>query len=186
MNEIDNDQEAIMAVLEPFLGRMEPLFSAALNLHLSEVSPKARAELGMRAVASAVSDHAWAAFAREFDGEKGFHFLKVRGLQLLNIGDQVVIRLKKVDANGKHQNADTAQQRAFDSQDDIPELPAAAARLVLGYQPDEAFSVVERVIIRRPKGQWVAQVINGDTDRHWVDISPAELPFGGARKAKRA
>ena len=74
---------------------------------------------------------------------------------------------------------------AFDSQADIPDLPPAAARVVLGYQPDEAFSKVERVIIRRPKGRWVAQVTDGETDRHWVDITPAELPFVAARKAKR-
>lgn len=186
MDDIDTDQETVMAVLDPYLGRMEPLFSAALDLHLTEVTPKARAELGVRAVASVVSDHAWAAFEREFDAEPGFHFLTVRGLKLLNIRDQVVIRLKKVDENGKHQNADTGQQRAFDAQEDIKGLPPAAARLVLGYQPDEAFSKVERVIIRRPKGRWVAQVIDSDTDRHWVDITPAELPFVAARTAKQS
>ena len=185
MQDIDSDQEAVMAVLDPYLGRMEPMFHGALALHLSEVTPKARAELGVRAVASAVSDHAWAAFEREFDAELGFHFLTVRGLRVLNIRDQVVVRLKKVDANGKHQNADTAQQRAFDAQADIPDIPPAAARVVLGYQPDEAFSVVERVIVRRPKGRWVSQVIDGDTDRHWIDITPAELPFV-VRKAKQA
>lgn len=186
MDDFEADQSHVMGLLSPILGRVTPLFEEALDLHNSEVSPRARAELGVRAITSAVSDHAWAAFSRAFDEEDGFHFLEKNGLKVLNIRDEVLVRLKKVDENGRHKNADTAQQRAFDSQKDLPGLPPAAVRVVLGYQPDEAFSEVVRVTVRRPKGRWVAQIVDGDVAPGWVDITPVELPFGETRKARRA
>jgi hypothetical protein len=92
-------------------------------------------------------------------------------------------RAKKADENGRHRNADTTQQRAFDGQLDIPGLPKEAARVVIGYQPDAAFSTVERVTIRRPLGRWVSQLVEMDEGCGWVDITPTELPF---EKRKRA
>jgi hypothetical protein len=108
----------------------------------------------------------------------------VRGLHLLNVHDKVLIRAKKVDENGRHRNSDTAQQRAFDAQEDLPGLPPAAARLVIGYQPDPAFSEVERVIVRRPLGRWVSQILETDETATWEDITPVELPFGTIRRRR--
>ena len=177
MHEIDPDQIEVMGLLKPYLPRIYPIFPAALDLYNSEVSPMARAEHDDRASAAATYCHVWTGFQREFMDEPGFHFLELRGLRLLNIRDQLLIRAKKVDAGGRHRNADTAQQRAFDAQDDLPGLPPAAVRLVIGYQPDLAFSEVERVIVRRPLGRWVAQVVETDEVAHWIDITPIELPF---------
>src|SRR4051794_37116977 len=100
MDELNPDQQRVMALLTPYLGRMLPIFGAALAFYNDQVSPKARAEYDERAMASAVYCHAWAGFQREFGEEPGFHFLSMRGLKLLNIRDQVVLRAKKVDANG--------------------------------------------------------------------------------------
>jgi hypothetical protein len=181
MDEIYRDQLAIMTKLEPYLARMYPCFPAALALY-NEVEPHIRAEHDDRAPASTVYCHVWSGLQREFSEEPSFHFLTHRGLNLLNIRDQILIRAKKVDANGRHRNADTPQQRAFDAQDDLPGLPPAAARLVMGYQPDAAFSEVERVTVRRPRGRWVSQIIEAETERAWVDITPVELPFGIMRR----
>lgn len=183
MDDIDQDQSDVMGLLEPHLSRIYPIFPSALDLYNSDVSPMARAELDDRASASAVYCHVWKGFQREFLDESGFHFLNVRGLQILNIRDQLLIRAKKVDANGRHRNADTLQQRAFDAQEDLPGLPCAAVRLVIGYQPDVAFSQVERVVVRQPFGRWVAQVVEADEAPHWVDITPAELPLPRGRRA---
>jgi hypothetical protein len=177
MDEIDPDQLEIMGLLDPYLGRMYPRFPAALALY-NEVPAHIRAEHDDRAAASATWCHVWSDFQREFAGEPGFHFLEVRNLHLLNIRDRLLIRAKKVDANGRHRNNDTAQQRAFDSQEELPGLPPKAARLVMGYQPDPAFSKVERVTVRRPLGRWVSQIVEIEMACSWVDITPVELPFG--------
>ena len=131
MDEIDPDQAAIMETLEPYLPRMYPCLPAALALY-NQIEPHIRAEHDDRAAASSVWCHIWNGLQREFADESGFHFLDVRGLHLLNIRDQLLIRAKKVDANGRHRNNDTPQQRAFDAQEDLPGLPPAAARLVIG------------------------------------------------------
>lgn len=183
MDEINPDQEEVMRLLEPDLSRIYPIFPAAVALYNSEVSAKARAELDDSAAAKSTHCHVWAGFQREFLDESGYDFLEVRGLKVLNIRDQLLIRAKKVDANGRHRNADTAQQRAFDAQENLPGLPAAATRLVIGYQPDIAFSEVERVIVRRPLGRWVSQIVEADEAPHWIDITPRELPLESGRRA---
>lgn len=183
MDDIEPDQIEIMGLLEPYLPRMFPIFPAALALYNSETSPKARAEHDDRASASATWCHVWSGFQREFIDEPGFGFLKVRGLHLLSIRGLLLLRAKKVDANGRHRNSDTAQQRAFDAQKELPGLPPAAARIVMGYQPDLAFSEVERVIVRRPLGRWVSQVVEAEETPYWTDITPSELPFAKGLRA---
>jgi hypothetical protein len=172
-----------MDILSPYLPRILPIFDAALSLHNEDVSAKARADYDDRAAASAVYCHTWKGFEREFSEEPGFHFLIVRGLKLLNVRDAVVLRAKKVDENGRHRNSDTEQQRAFDAQEQLPGLPASAARVVIGYQPDIAFSEVERVTVRQPLFGWVSQVIETDGAFSWIDITPAQLQFGKSRRS---
>jgi hypothetical protein len=184
MDDIDPDQLAIMTVLEPHLARMYACFPAGLALY-NEVEPHIRADHDDRAAACAVWCHIWSGLQREFAEEPGFHFLETRNLHVLNIRDLVVIRAKKVDPNGRHRNADTEQQRAFDAQEELPGLPAAAARLIVGYQPDAVFSEVERVTVRRPLGRWVSQIVEADAECSWVDITPVELPFGAMRRRAR-
>ena len=90
-----------------------------------------------------------------------------------------VVRAKKVDENGRHQNATTKQQRAFDAQLPLDGIPPAATRVIVGYQPDEAFSAVERVTVRRPRGRWVSQIVDVDGSaeqpQRWIDITPPDL-----------
>lgn len=173
----DEDQLAVMAKLEPYLERIYGRFDAAFDLYLQEYSDRARAELDERASASALWCHILKEFQREFLEEPGFHFIERRGLHLINMRDELVMRWKKVDENGRHRNADTEQQRQFDAQATFPDIPAAAARLVLGYQPDLAWSRIERVTVRRPKGRWVSQIAMVGETYQWTDITPAELPF---------
>jgi hypothetical protein len=183
MDDIDPDQAKIMDILAPYLSRIAPIFEAAIETYNAEYTPMARAEHSDRATANNVYCHAWHGLEREFADEFGFHFLKLRGnFHVLNIRDQLVIRAKKVDANGLWRNHKSKQQTAFDAQHELPGLPRAATRVVLGYQPDAAFSRVERVTLRRPKGRWVSQIVEDGDSFIWVDITPRELPFREARR----
>ncbi len=179
----DPEQNEIMALLKPHLGRMYPIFGTAIDLYNAEYTPKARAEHTDRATANNVYCHVWQGIEREFADEPGFHFLKIRNsLNVLNIRDCLLIWAKKVDANGRWRNHTSGQQAEFDAQRDLPGVPLAATRLVLGYQPDAAFSCVERVTVRRPRGLWVSQIVEGDTECTWVDITPKRLPFREERR----
>ena len=84
---------------------------------------------------------------------------------------------------GRSRNAITKQQMDYDAQLPLPGLPSEAIRLVAGYQPDAAFSSVQRVIVSAPLGKtiaWAAQVVIVDDAVSWVDITPSRLP--GTRK----
>jgi hypothetical protein len=96
------------------------------------------------------------------------------------------LRPKKVNRYGQHRNHASAQQHAYDAQLPIPGLPPQAQRLILGYEIDPAYSSIVRVIIRRPKGRWIAQVNEPAAETRWTDITPAELPlYGNGRASKR-
>jgi hypothetical protein len=96
----------------------------------------------------------------------------------LNYFDLALLRLKKVNGAGRSRNVLTKQQRDYDDQKPIPGLPPAAVRLVVGYQPDAAFSVIERVIVSRPLGKeilWSAQIVVADEAPAWFDVTPTRL-----------
>lgn len=181
MDEVDPEQQAVMDVLEPYFARITQIYDAAVALYNSDVTPRARADHDNRAALSAIYRHAWKGLEREFVDEPGFHFMEIRGLSLLNIRDTVVGRTKKVNSNGRHVNSDTAQQRDFDRQLPLPGISPAAIRVVIGYELDPAISKVERVIVRRPLGRWVSQIVCIDGEYAWEDITPAELPLRAGR-----
>ncbi len=182
MDDAEAEQQHVMGVLEPHFAPIISIFDDAMALYNSDVSPRARAEHDGRAAASAVYRHAWMGLQREFGEATGFHFGELRGLHYVNLRDLVVFRPKKVDANGRHVNSQTPQQKDFDRQRPLPGIPPAAIRVIIGYEPDVAFSKVERVIVRRPKGRWVSQIVTGGDVCSWIDITPVELPFTPGRR----
>lgn len=181
----EDSQDRVMAALEPYFPSIYPIFTSSLALYRDQYPSVVRAEHSDRTAASSVYDHILAGFQRQFMEEAGFTFLYVRGLAVLNIRDVIVARFKKVNEDGVHRNLQTAQQKDFDGQADIPGLPPAATRIVLGYQPDATMSTVERVTVRAPFHDWVAQIVEADTKYNWTDITPARLPLTpkGRRRA---
>ena len=185
MEDIDPDQEAIMEIVEPYLPRMFSLFGKAVTF-FNAMGADHRARLNNRAIADDISCFIWHEWRAEFLGETGFHFLKIGTMEVLNLHDKLLIRLKKVDANGRHRNHDSAQQRDFDGQRPLPGLPPEAARTVMGYQPDVAFSKVLRVTLRRPNGTWVSQIVEPENGKTWIDITRPQLRFDRGQRAAGA
>lgn len=185
MDGIQKDQKRVMSLLEPLMPRIYPIFPNALDKYNNKYPAEVKAEHESRTAAGCVRDHAWTEFKTEFMGEDGFHFLDIKGMNVLNIRDELVIRVKKVNANGLHSNYQTAQQKSFDKQEELPFLPVAASRVIVGYQPDVAFSEVERVIVRSPSKKWASQILEIDEAPSWVDITPATLPFYTDKHAAR-
>jgi hypothetical protein len=117
----------------------------------------------------------WMEVVGRYSDVPGCNLLEVRGLKLLNFWDQVVLRFKKVDGSGRHQNFPTPQQNDFDDQMPLPNLPAEAIRLTSGYQLDGSGEFIERKIVARVRRKdvlWAAQVNVEEEEVSWVDISP--------------
>src|SRR4051794_28572282 len=108
--ELEIEQRRVMEALQPHFARITDICNAAVDLYNSETSARARADHDSRAALCAIYSHAWKGYLREFGEEPGFHFMTVRGLNLVNIRDVVVLRAKRVDANGRHVNHDSRQQ----------------------------------------------------------------------------
>lgn len=76
----------------------------------------------------------------------------IRGMKVWIVEDFAVMRLKKLDEEGRSSNYRTVQQDEFDRGDDLPGLPPAAARIVAGYVLDKAERNVDWVLVARPTG----------------------------------
>lgn len=182
MDEVEEQQAMAMAVLEPHFATLNGIYASAVDLYNEGTSPRIRAEHTSRAALNSIYALVWKGYEREFGDMSGFHLLNMRGLNVLNIADKIVVRAKRVDANGRHVNNPTEQQKAFDRQLPLIGLPAEAVRLVVGYELDLAFSKVERVIVRHTMGDWVSQIVASDEGVHWEDITPVRLPLQGGRR----
>lgn len=182
MDEISEQQKMVMEVLDPDFATLAQIYAGAVDLYNDGTSPRIRAEHTSRAALNSIYALVWKGYQREFGELPGHHLLDVRGLNVLNIADKVVARAKRVNANGRHTNNITKQQRDFDRQIPLAGLPAEAVRVVIGYELDPAYSKVERVIVRHTMGDWVSQIVAADEAYHWEDVTPVRLPLqGGVR-----
>jgi hypothetical protein len=190
------DQERCMALIDPLLKPLHDSFLDGMAFYNNpeNYSPIALAQHRDRSSANNVYDHAFHALRGRVDGTPGYHFLNIRGLEVLNYCDEAVVRLKKVNGAGRGRNVLTDQQQEYDDQKPLPGLPDAAVRLVAGYQPDPAFTSVQRVIVSRPIGKniiWAAQIVFVEDAAQWIDITPERLPgtdrvdFDIARRRRR-
>lgn len=172
------DQDDCMSRIEPLFGVLHDSLHHGMSFYLGKYMKKVLAQHRDRTAANCVYDHAFHNLREQLDGQKGCHFLNSRGLEVLNYFDRALIRLKKVDGAGRGSNVLTKQQRDYDDQKSIPGLPDAAKRLIVGYQPDIAFSAIERVIVSRPLGKtilWSAQIVVADAAAKWFDITPVRF-----------
>ncbi len=181
---MSDDQDQCMRLAAPLLrGVYDVLYDAVAMYQGGGYSDEVRAEHSDRGAANCVYDHAEKAMVRYFDGMKGVNFLNIRGLFVLNYLDLVVLRWKKVKPSGRHRNYPTQQQRDYDDQLPLPDLPEAAKRLTAGYQLDAGGTAIERVMIARPRGRsvdWTAQIIIVNDEAKWIDITPPR--FAGTER----
>jgi hypothetical protein len=168
---MEEDQEDCMGRIEPLFRPLHDALYHAMEFYQTNYSPEVIAQQRDRTAANCVYDHAFHRIRESLDQEPGCHFLSVRGLEVLNYHDLAVLRFKKVDGEGRWRNYQTNQLP-------LPGLPPAAARLVVGYEPDAAFTAVQRVIVSRPLRRsilWAAQITVVDETASWDDITPARI-----------
>lgn len=192
---LEEDQACQMRLIEPLLlGIHDALYEAVAIYQGDGYSDAVRAEHSDRTVANCIYVHAEKALMRRFMDTPGVHFLDVRGLHLLNFRDQALLRVKKVNALGRHANFPTLQQQDYDDEMPLLDLPESAVRLTAGYQLDAVGAAIERVMIARQIGKdvvWTAQIVANDAQIAWVDITPERIPgtsytdFDAARARRR-
>lgn len=176
---MDADQEDCMGRIEPLFRPLHEALRHGMTFYQKNYTAEAIAQQRDRTAASCVYDHSFHRLKEVLDQERGCHFLNHHGLEVLNYFDLALVRFKKVNGAGRWRNYQTPQQQDYDNQLPLPNLPNAAVRLVVGYQPDAAFTAVERVIVSRPLGniiRWTSQIVVLDDAVSWVDITPARLP----------
>ena len=175
------DQQRAMAVATPMLRVVHDILRASFERYWgADYSEGARAEHRARTTANIIYDHAENLLRQREDEIPGLKLLNVRGLTLANYRDQVVFRLKKVDADGHHANVATNQQLDYEEQLSFAEFPDEAFRLVAGYEPDPTGTFIERVMIVRQIGQviyWTAQVNVLEEVAMWQDTTRRLFDF---------
>jgi hypothetical protein len=144
-------------------------------------------ELDVRAQASCTFCHMHAEADRRLIGQPGIRPIDYRGLKLwLYENTNVVIRLKKMDEDGRSRNYPTKQAKAYDAQLELPGLPLPSVRLTAGYWLDATGQIINRVQIARPDGRraptWCAAIIPQEQrkagERIWIDVT-AQGGIGG-------
>ncbi|UES55812.1 hypothetical protein GFK91_09450 [Roseibium aggregatum] len=172
----EEDQQRAMDALQPVLPVVYDILNESVSFYFSDAySNEARAEHTDRAMANCIYSHAEKRMIGAADATDGLHTINVGGLHVLNYRDAVIARFKKVNANGKHSNYQTEQQKNYDDQKSLPGIPDPAFRLTAGYQLDDAGISLGRIIIARPLRRsifWTAQVNLVDSVVSWEDITP--------------
>jgi hypothetical protein len=171
------DQQTCMDVLGPHLAVLHDRIQSAFEKYLGYPAPL-KADHDDRAAASCVHAHIITGVHDAVADIPGLALIDARGLKVLNVRDRIVARFKKVDASGRSRSYPTRQARRFDRQLGLPNLPPAATRLTIGYEPDPAFSAVARVIVSCPLGStilWCSQIVMETSEATWIDITPRRI-----------
>lgn len=125
-----------------------------------------------RAQAACIYSHMLAEADRHFHGRQGVRDFELRGLKLWLFEQAgVVVRLKKMDEDGRTHNYPTKQARDFDLQRELPGLPSPPVRLTAGYLLDPTGTSFVRSQIAMPIGR-------GRTDWCVAVIPPEERVAG--------
>jgi hypothetical protein len=150
--------------------------------------PAVLLELDVRAQAACTYCHMHYEADRRLMGRDGIRAIDYQGGLKLWLYDaaNIVIRLKKMDEDGKSSNYPTKQAKDYDAQRELPGLPLPPVRLTAGYWLDRTGQIINRVQIARPNGRrlptWCAAVVPQEQrtagERIWIDVT-RQRGFGG-------
>lgn len=148
--------EDFMGPLGPYLDILDEIVREGHDRYMKDISPESRLPLGSRAQASFTYDHIVAAADRKLIDDKNILPKSIKGLKVWIFKSQdVVIRFKKMDKEGRSQSFQTKQQKNYDLGAELPELPSPPIRLTVGYLLDATGSQYLRTQIARPAGKAV-------------------------------
>jgi len=125
------------------------------------LSPRTRANL--------INDWMLDTARREFAGVPGSEFVEIesKGLVLLRLDGQLVVRFKKFDDSRRPRNYQTAHARQYNQQMSLPEIPPAT-RVYCGYRLNRFRTDIRDVSISCMSGTRVEWNIEIEPAEQWV------------------
>jgi len=160
-----------MKLIEPLLDDIDQITRGAHGRY-RDYPAQVLIEHSPRTAATCTYDHMVAMADELWTDRPGIVAIELGGLKLWLIKDVVVLRLKKMDEDGRSRNYPTQQAKDFDRQLPLPGLPDPAIRLTAGYLLDETQTQFRRAQIARPVAPgitaWCAAIV------------PASAPGGAA------
>lgn len=131
-----------------------------------------------RASAANIYCHMLADAERRLLGVRGIVPLDIRGLKVFLVEDKAVLRLKRMDEEGRSRRYPTKQAKDYDRGVQFAELPPPAVRLTVGYLADPTGTSVERVQVAKPMGReidWCAAIVpltgRAPGAKRWIDVT---------------
>lgn len=166
-----------MAAIDHLLDDFDDIAREAVARY-RRYDPDVLLELDSRAEASCVYCHMYASATRRFSDRTDVRAVDTRGLKVWIVGNDAVIRFKKMDEDGRSRTYPTKQAKAYDRGDELPGIPPPPARLTIGYLLDASGTRVDRVQVSRPIGKridWCAAIVPA-SDREigqarWIDVT---------------
>jgi hypothetical protein len=141
--------EEVLERIDPLLDDIYGTMHAALATYL-QTPPELLIDHDTSTAAHVMWCHMQAEAERRFLKFPRIVLKTIRGMKVWIIEDFAVMRLKKLDEEGRSSNYRTAQQDEFDRGDELPGLPPAASRVVAGYVLDKVGRNIDWVLIARP------------------------------------
>jgi len=174
----DRSTEQTLDALGPLLDEFDQIIRNA-HARYRAYLPADILELDRRAQAACTYCHMSAGADRLFLGRPGVRLLDIKGLRLWLFEEaNAVIRLKKMDEDGRTSNYPTKQAKDYDRGYDLPGLPMPPVRLTAGYLLDATAANFERTQIARPHGKrtkWCAAIVPKEDrkpgERAWKDVT---------------
>ncbi|QDV91788.1 hypothetical protein RAS2_28940 [Phycisphaerae bacterium RAS2] len=147
-----------------------------------EVSERARRWVHARTRAGFVRDAAVHRIRKKWDHDKGIRFIDRRGMFLVVIENEALVRLKKLGKNRRPSAIKTAQHWEYFSES-LFGFPLYLTRLVVGYELNREQTEVLRIWVQEYEGENVVEATciydrNADDSTGGMLTSPPS-PFGG-------
>lgn len=130
-----------------------------------------------RAAAACTYCHMQEEAARRWLDRPRVKALDVRGRKVWLFGPDVLVRLKKMDEDGRGRNYPTKQDKDYDRGLPLPELPEPSVRINVGYLLERTGTEIMRVQVSRPLGRgvdWCAAIVSASPSsggKRWMEVT---------------
>lgn len=152
MHNILPPQEDVEIQMQPYVDRLRTCILTAWRKWRVVATEAANAgasptALRTRSRANIMYDFMRDAIIREFATDSTVSWDEPHGVLWLNISGTLVLRFKMLDSKRRARNLATNRQREISLQLELPDMPAEALRLTVGYQLDRAESGIAAILV---------------------------------------
>lgn len=110
---------------------------------------------------------------KNFEGKPGIEMRDMRGLFLLIVDGQLLIRFKKLDEDKMSRSIPTRQTEDFLAQMDLPGMPPRATAIIVGYELNRLQTEMAAITVTCPNGSynaWYFELSEGTPSAEVVEL----------------